>query len=212
MSFFTTTQKITLPFLSLTISAILYTPHASAADEEFKPWQVRAGISLISPTSDSGSIANDAINVTIDNRVGPTVNLAYFFTPNWSVDVLGGLPFKHQINFNGSRAGETKHLPPIVSLQYHFNPEGKLSPFIGVGVNYTKFLSEKADNGAKVELSDSWGPAVQFGLDYALNKEWSIGGDIRYAKINTDVRINGQKLGDVDVDPTIYSLNVGYRF
>ncbi len=211
MHFLTQGHKLALPLLGL-VSALFSMQHALAAETEFKHWQVRAGASLIVPTSDSGTIANDSIDVKIGNRVGPTVNLAYFFTPNWSVDVLGGLPFKHQIKFNDAHAGEAKQLPPILSLQYHFNPEGQISPFIGVGVNYTKFLEEKADNGAKVALSDSWGPALQVGLDVALNEQWTVGGDIRYAKINTDVRINGQKLGNVDVDPVVYSLNVGYRF
>jgi outer membrane protein len=54
--------------------------------------------------------------------------------------------------------------------------------------------------------------AFQAGLDVALDANWSLGGDVRYAKIDSDVKINGVKVGSVDVDPTVYSLNLGYRF
>lgn len=174
------------------------------------PWQARIGVSKIVPTSDSGSILPGEVD--IDSDTGPTFNLAYFLTPNLAIDVLGGLPFEHDIKLNGSKIGSTKQLPPIVSLQYHFAPEARLRPFVGVGVNYTYFYDEKLDNGADLELSDSWGAAFQVGLDFALDDNWTVGGDVRYAKIDTDVKVDGVKVGSVDVDPTVYSLNLGYRF
>lgn len=174
------------------------------------PWLVRGGISNIVPTSNSGDIRPGTID--IDSDAGLTFNVAYFFTPNWAVDVLGGLPFKHDIKLNSSKVGSTKQLPPIVTLQYHFAPDAQIRPFVGIGLNYTYFYDEKLDNGAKLELSDSWGVAFQAGLDVALDANWSVGGDVRYAKIDSDVKINGVKVGSVDVDPTVYSLNLGYRF
>lgn len=174
------------------------------------PWKARIGVSKIVPTSDSGSILPGEVD--IDSDTGPTFNLAYFLTPNLAIDVLGGLPFEHDIRLGGSKIGSTKQLPPIVSLQYHFAPEARLRPFIGIGVNYTYFYDEKLDNGADLELSDSWGAAFQVGLDFALDDNWTVGGDVRYAKIDTDVKVGGVKVGSVDVDPTVYSLNLGYRF
>lgn len=174
------------------------------------PWQVRVGISDIVPTSDPGNISPGKIN--IGSSVGPTFNIDYYITPHWAVDVLGGFPFKHDLKLNGQEVGNTRHLPPIVSLQYHFLPGAKVQPFVGVGINYTHFLDEHLDSGAKLELSDSWGPAFQAGVDVAIDEHWSVGTDVRYAKINSDVKIAGTKVGNVDVDPTIYSLNLGYRF
>jgi outer membrane protein len=180
---------------------------ALAADS---PWQVRLGVSNIVPTSDSGSIQPGTVD--IDSDAGPTFNLAYFLRPNLAIDVLGGLPFKHDIKLNGSKVGSTKQLPPIVSLQWHFAPDARVRPFVGVGLNYTYFYDEHLDNGAKLELSDSWGAAFQAGLDIAIDDHWSLGGDVRYAKIDSTVKIDGQKVGSVDVDPTVYSLNLAYRF
>ncbi|SNR83769.1 outer membrane protein [Methylobacillus rhizosphaerae] len=200
---------------SFTLAGLLVLPITAVADtgnEVLSPWQVRAGVSLIVPKSENGAIFDHTANVTIDHRAGPSFNIGYFITPNWAIDLLGGLAFKHQIHVNGSHAGETKHLPPILSLQYHFRPEARLRPFVGLGLNYTAFVDEKLDDGSKLKLRDSWGPALQAGLDYALDNHWTIGADVRYARINTKVRINGADAGDVDVNPTVYSINVGYRF
>lgn len=201
-------SRFTLPLIlaSLTMS------QAYADQADLSPWQVRAGVSLIAPKSNNGAIIDHTADVTIDNRAGPTVNIAYFIAPNWAIDLFGGLAFKHQINVNGNRAGETKHLPPILSLQYHFRPEATLRPYVGVGLNYTAFTDEKLDNGARLKLRDSWGPALQVGLDYAFDQHWTIGADVRYARINTKTSINGTAVGDVDINPTVYTLNVGYRF
>jgi len=184
----------------------------AAAETVNSPWQVRAGFSLIAPQSDNGSIIQKTADITVDNQTGPTFNIAYFLNQHWAIDVLGGLAFKHQINVNGDRAGSTKHLPPILSLQYHFRPEATIRPFVGVGINYTRFLDEKLDSGAKLSLGSSWGPAVQAGVDIALDDHWSVGGDIRYARIDTRVEINGDHVGKVEINPAVYSINVGYRF
>ncbi|WXL24825.1 OmpW family outer membrane protein [Ectopseudomonas mendocina] len=174
------------------------------------PWLVRAGISKVVPTSDSGSIQQGEID--IGNDTGPTFNIAYFLTPNLAIDVLGGLPLKHDIKLNGSKVGDTKQLPPIVTLQWHFLPDAQIRPFVGIGLNYTYFYDEKLDSGAKLELSDSWGLAYQVGLDVAIDDNWSVGGDVRYANIDSSVKIAGEKVGSVDVDPFVYSLNLAYRF
>ena len=33
-------------------------------------------------------------------------------------------------------------LPPTVTLQYHFTPEQKFSPYVGAGLNYSFFYGE----------------------------------------------------------------------
>lgn len=199
-------------FFLVTLLSSLLPPSVMAGSAAPSPWQLRGGISLIVPKSDNGAILDHTADVTVGNRAGPTFNIAYFISPHWAIDLLGGLAFKHQIDVNGARAGEAKQLPPILSLQYHFWPEATFRPYIGVGLNYTAFVDEKLDDGAKLKLGDSWGPALQAGLDYALDQHWTIGLDIRYARINTKARISGTDVGDVDINPAVYTFNVGYRF
>ncbi|MDE4040171.1 MULTISPECIES: OmpW/AlkL family protein [Acinetobacter calcoaceticus/baumannii complex] len=184
--------------------------HQAYADEN--RWLVRGAVTNVNPTSSPGSIFNNTAKVNIDDTFGVTGTISYFFTPNIAADLLVGLPPEHDIIVAGNKAATTKHLPPILSLQYHFSPNSKISPYVGAGVNYTYFLDEKLKDGGKLKLSSSVGLAAQVGVDIRVNPQWTVGADIRYADIDTDVKINNVNVGNVDVNPTIYSLNVGYRF
>ncbi|NEK92069.1 MAG: OmpW family protein, partial [Xanthomonas euvesicatoria] len=97
----------------------------------------------------------------------------YFIADNLGIEVLAALPFEHDIALRGlGRVGSTKHLPPVISLQYHFNSQGRLSPFVGAGINYTRFFSTDTRGalaGSELELDDSWGLALHAGVDYKLS-------------------------------------------
>lgn len=198
--------------LVLTAGAAFLLNSAPAQAKADGPWLVRAGVSNIEPASGNGRLINDTTAVDVDSQIGPSINVAYFFTPNWAVDVLGALPFEHDIALNGQQAGSTKHLPPTVTMQYHLRPGQRVQPFVGAGLNYTFFMEESLDNGARLDLEDSFGLAAQLGVDFVLNPNWRLGLDMRYIDIDTDASVNGQGVGEVNIDPTVYSLNLGYRF
>lgn len=174
-------------------------------------WQVRAGVSDIEPKSGASSTAAGDINV--DNQFGPSVNLTYFFTPQIAIDVLGALPFKHDINIDGNKAASTKHLPPVVSLQYHFLTDSPLQPYLGVGLNYTWFFDEHLNgSSANLQIKNSFGVAAQAGLDWKFDEHWLAGVDLRWVDIDADTSVNGTPIGTVHVDPLVYSATLGYRF
>lgn len=190
--------------LAISACSLAFLPAAQAASDS--PWLVRAGISQVEPKSNNGSLGG---GVAVDRQIGPSLNVAYFFSPNIAVDVLGALPFEHDISIGGVYAGSTKHVPPTVSLQYHFLPDAAVQPFVGVGANYTFFTDEKLGG---VKLKDSFGAAAQIGIDIPLNKQWLVGLDARYIDIDTTAKLGGVDIGDVHIDPMVYSLNMGYRF
>lgn len=202
-------DKLSFGLFAILLSTVALSSNAHSADYK---WKIRGAISNIDPTSSPGSIFNQTAPVTIDDAWGVTGTISYFYTPNIAFDVLVGLPPEHKINVAGNEVAKTKHLPPIFSVQYHFLPNEKLQPYVGLGLNYTYFFNDRLYSGDKFDLSDSFGWAGQIGVDYQLNPQWSVGADIRYADIKTDVKVNGEKVGSVDVDPTVYSLNIGYRF
>lgn len=103
--------------------------------------------------------------------------------------------------------GSTKHLPPTLSLQYHFNSDGTVSPFLGAGVNYTKFFSERTQGalaGGDLNLKASWGAAVHAGLDFRISDNSQIRVDARWMDIDTEVSLDGAKLGTAQIDPLVY--------
>lgn len=195
--------------LLFALSAVSLAPQTQAAADDGR-WLVRGGISQIAPKSDNGQLSVGSI--AVDNEIGPSLNVAYYFTPHWAVDVLGALPFKHDFSINGADAGSTKHLPPTVTLQYHFLPQGRIQPYVGIGLNYTLFMDEQLNSGNDLELDPSFGLAAQVGVDVPLNSRWRVGLDARHIDIDSKASVDGQDIGTVQIDPMVYSINLGYRF
>jgi outer membrane protein len=178
-------------------------------------WTISAGVHQVAPKSDNGTLAG-GLKVDVDNDIKPTITGEYFIADNLGIEVLAALPFKHDINIDGlGRVGSTKHLPPVVSLQYHFNSAGKVSPFVGAGINYTTFFSEEttgALDGAKLKLEDSWGLAAHAGLDFKVAENGSLRVDVRWIDIDSKVKLNGEKIGTVNIDPLVYGVAYVFTF
>jgi len=178
----------------------------------FEPgdWLLRIGASNVDPKSNNSEI------VSVDSATSLTLNFSYMMTDVWAVEVLAAYPFKHDITLlDGTTVGSTKHLPPTVSLQYHFAPTAKFQPYIGLGINYTNFFSENTTGplaGTNLKLGDSWGLAAQVGFDVMLNDSWFLNLDGRYIDIDTKARLDGASLGKVKIDPWVYGAHVGFRF
>jgi outer membrane protein len=105
-------------------------------------------------------------------------------------------------------------LPPTVTLQYHFSPNANFRPYAGVGINYTIFYNKTGDTLSTLDLDDSFGFAAQVGADWMLTNRASINFDVKYVNIETEVSNNttGAKLFDLDINPWVIGLGVGYRF
>ena len=178
-------------------------------------WTISAGVHQVAPKSDNGTLAG-GLEVDVDSDIKPTITGEYFIADNLGIEVLAALPFKHDININGlGRVGSTKHLPPVVTLQYHFNSQGKVSPFVGAGVNYTTFFSEETTGalaGADLKLEDSWGLAAHAGLDFKVAENGSLRVDVRWIDIDSKVKLNGEKIGTVNIDPLVYGVAYVFKF
>jgi outer membrane protein len=173
-------------------------------------WIWRVGVHNVRPKSDNHDVVN------VDTGASLTFNGTYIFAPHWGVELLAAMPFAHDINLNGGgKVAETKHLPPTLSLQYHFNPNGGWRPYVGAGVNYTLFFNEKtvgALAGNDLKLDPSWGLAAQLGLDVELGSDWFANVDARWFDIDTDASLNGTRIGTVEIDPYAFGLAIGRRF
>ena len=184
-------------------------------------WTVGVGAHNVEPKSGNGTlVATPLGDLTMDvgTNVRPTITAEYFVKDNLGIEVLAALPFQHDIAVTGvGKVGSTKHLPPTFSLQYHFG-QGKVKPFVGLGVNYTRFFSTKTEGpiaGADLELSDSWGLAGHVGLDVQISEKSAIRIDYRKIDIDTKAKLNGANLGTrnrVNIDPSVYGVAYVFAF
>ena len=200
---------------SIVVLALMAGGIPFAHAEQAGDWQVKFGLHVVDPKSNNGSLADGSLGTDVGSGLSPTITAEYRLTPTFGIELLAALPFSHDVKLNGTKALTARQLPPTLSAQWHFPTGSQLDPFVGVGINYTRFFSvdEKGPlEGTQVNLGDSWGPALHAGVDYAFNERWSLTADVRWISISTDVKVDGVKVGTVDIDPLVYGLAVGYRF
>ncbi len=192
-------------------SLTLMTGHAMAQES---PWLVRVRAVHIDTADKSDPVggvgASDRIHVS--NKTIPEFDVSYFFTRNIATELILTYPQKHDVSLDGANIGTLKHLPPTLTLQYHFAPDATFRPYVGAGVNYTTFSKVKLLNGAGSLEHDSVGMALQAGADVAIDKNWSINVDLKKVQIRSDVMIGGARASRVKVDPVLLGVGIGYRF
>jgi outer membrane protein len=188
------------------------TSGAAMAQQQDGKWMVR--LRAVHIDSSNGGSTNPDLGLSVSNKTIPELDISYFFTPNFAAELILTYPQKHDVRSStlGGKIGTVKELPPTLLAQYHFTNLGAFKPYVGAGVNYTRFSSQNIAGGAARVKSNSWGPALQVGFDYALDKNWSINFDVKKVYMKTDVSLGGSKVGDLKIDPVLVGVGVGYRF
>ena len=220
-------SKIIVSFLCFSIlSSSLY----AADGSDFDRWIVRLRAIHISPDDSSGDVSVNGTAVAgsgvgVDEDTVPELDITYMITRNIGLELILGTS-NHSVTARGTLGAlgeviDTDVLPPTLTLQYHFNPEGKIRPYAGVGVNYTVFYDEKVRGpldipGSDIRLDSSLGLAAQLGVDFMLEDNWFVNADVKYIKLDTTATFHDTAAGrvevDVDIDPIVVGLGFGKRF
>ncbi len=206
---------------------------------------LRVGAVTVAPDTESGTVSGipNGVNnarVDVENNSQLSLTATYMLTDNLGLELLAATPFSHDIvgkgDLQGVAVGETRHLPPTLSLQYHFGgKEGIFNPYVGIGLNYTMFFSEEVDGqllntlntlptiaglggtrAVDMELDGSLGLAGQAGVDIKVADNWYVNAAVWYIDIGTTAELKTD-LGtthevDVDIDPWVFNLAVAYKF
>lgn len=167
-------------------------------------------IKLIATGADTG------LKADVSDAVVPSVGLTYFLTDNWAIEAIATTTH-HTIKATGPgtdlKVKETWVLPPVVSLQYHFMPKSKFSPYLGAGVNYMLFYSGSDKNGFHLKVKNGFGTALQAGADIATSGPWSVNLDIKKVFFSTKATDTTAGLkSKVNLDPWVVSAGFGYKF
>ena len=198
--------------LSALASLLVICPAIAAqAAPQAGDWMLRARALGVIPQEDSTLSIGGSVKV--DNSVVPELDLTYFFTPNIAAELIAAIT-PHDVRTNGGvDAGGAWLLPPTLTLQYHFTQLSDLKPYIGAGVNYTHFFSEDAGVLNSVSYDDSFGAALQAGLDIPLKDNWYFNVDVKKVFISTTAKFSPSGIrADVDIDPWLVGVGIGYRF
>ncbi|RKT30431.1 outer membrane protein [Roseovarius halotolerans] len=198
---------------ALTLATALAGAAAPALAQEKGSMTLGIGVAGVLPDGSSNTAAG---SISVGDNVRPTLTFEYFLADNIGVEVLAAWPFEHDIKLAGvGTVGKTKHLPPTISVQYHFTNKSSLTPFVGIGINYTTFWDDKGTGvlaGVPIGLDDSWGLALHAGVDYALSEKSALRADVRWINIETDATVGGAPIGKVKIDPWVVGMSYVMKF
>ncbi len=164
---------------------------------------------------DEGGTTSAGGSANVDNDYIPELDFTYFFTKNIAAELILATT-RHRVKVDGlADLGSVRLLPPVLTLQYHFMPDSKISPYIGAGVNFTiTFDEDKSSEITAVNYSNEFGYAFQIGVDYKINDRYSLNFDIKKVFVETDITVNGGAITapGIDLDPWVFGFGVGYTF
>lgn len=182
----------------------------TAQAQESAQWILRAGVHPIQPKPRSHE------QLQVDDGAALAIAATYMATERWGMEIFAALPVTHDVTLRDTgEVAEVRQLPATMSLQYHFfDPNGRIRCYVGAGLNYTTFLDESttgAFTGTDLQLDSSLGPAAQAGLDFDLGRAWFVSIEARWFDIDTPARLNGARLGTLEIDPYAVGMSIGRR-
>lgn len=185
---------------------------------EKKDWLFRVrGIQVMA--DESANINAIGGDVDIDSDTSFELDITYFLTKSWALELMAGTT-RHTVTAIDTAAGDldagsVRLLPPTLTLQYHFPLcNDTIHPYVGTGVNYTVFYDEDAPGGVinDMDYDNAFGFVMQAGVDFDLCENWVLNFDVKKILLKSDVTVNGAIDADVEIDPWIFGVGIGYRF
>lgn len=187
------------------IAALSIVPAAKAAETD---WVFRTRAIAVIPESGRSGPAD----LEVKSDLAFDIDLTRFLTRNLALE-LTALVSSHEVDSALGSLGSVRVLPPTLTLQYHFLPEGKIRPYVGGGFSYVIFYDETGLlDQLDVKLDDGFHWALQAGADVMLNETFSLNLDLKYVDLDTDVDSNLGDLGNLEINPWIVGVGLGYRF
>ena len=202
------------------LSAMLATSGAAQAQES----TVKLGAIRYDTNSKTNGVTGIGIPPGADATTGDATTLLltyeYALSPHFGVELVLGVPPKIKATATGSVAflGEVltaRNVAPTILFNYHFfAPGSTIRPYVGVGINYTRFTDVKTPYGWDVNLSDSTGLAAQIGVDWQINKQWGLFASYGAAQVKSNLTATGAVVlqSTIDFRPVTYSIGASFRF
>jgi len=184
------------------------------APQKNKDYKWKGRLRFTGAIAPSSSYDLSGTDVKISASYVPELDFTYFFTKNLAAELILGTT-KHTVKTDNhgtvAKLGSVWLLPPTLNLQYHLPLHG-ITPYAGVGVNYSIFYGAK-DDAAKLAYKNNIGFSTQLGADIDISDKWFINIDVKKIFLKTDVTVNtATKLSGVKVDPFIVGIGIGTKF
>jgi outer membrane protein len=206
--------------LALSFAAAAPAAHAETPSR----WFVHAGPAVVMPAESAemsaGGMPVPGANVSIDPRWTVEGEVGRYITNNIAIALAAGYPPTFQVNAAGTiaalgEAGKMTGGPAGLMVQYHFNREGRIQPYVGAGLSFLIVFSTKDGAMNHLRAGSAVGEAVQVGADFMVNDHWGAFVDLKKAWVGTVAK---GELGPmpirakVKVNPLVPNFGVTYHF
>jgi outer membrane protein len=181
---------------------------------------VRARAIGVIPEDNSSSTSIGG-HVETSASAAPEVDFSYFFTDNIAAELILATT-RHSLEAHGTAignvdAGKTWVLPPTLTLQYHFMPHERFSPYVGAGLAVMFFYSTQGAGPTvqSLSLDNNVGAAIQAGFDYNFTGHWFANFDVKQIFLDTTAHLStalGPVTATTRLDPLVVGAGIGYRF
>lgn len=209
--------------LALCAGAALASSAAMAAQGDIL---ARFRVINVNPDVKTTGLLASPLSAGVQDDTIPELDFTYMITNNVGAELILGTS-RHSVTANrtalgggNGSIGKVSVLPPTLTLQYHFNPEGAIRPYVGAGLNYTRFYRAgglSTEVGGVSIKKNSFGPALQVGMDVPVAKNVFLNVDLKKIWIDTKATgnsgaINGVSLGKLEINPLVFGVGVGMKF
>lgn len=213
-------RKLTLS----TALALAVAPAAFAQDTDTTSGDTASGkrVSIVGGYAMSEPTRNPEIaggRANLDGEGTPTLGVTYHINDNigieaWSADKIG-----HRINAaDGRKIGDLEAQPYSLSGQYRFgDADNIVRPFVGLGYHETNYSDEAAQAGGPIDgqrlgIDTTKGAVATVGMDVNISPTWFARADARYFQGDSDIKLDGAKAGDAELNPVVVGVGIGARF
>ncbi len=197
--------------LGVVLAAMMVVSVASVcAAEDFQRYSVGVQMMFLNPDVDENLLSA----VSAGDEMTGGLTLEYFFTPNFSTELVAAVS-NVDLKVAGATYGSAWLLPPSLYVKYHPMPQWKISPYVGVGVDWVYAWDEELDGlGVDLDIEDSFGWAAKIGADIKVTKNLFLNVDVMYLNNETEMNIDALNVSGADLDLKVWSYNIGmkYRF
>jgi outer membrane protein len=238
-----TVIKSTAAALALGLGLTALGAGAAHADNDVgagdHPNTVAAGLYFVAFHVHADDITGPYVPPGLDVR-NPSVKTAYFaymrrLSPHFDAELALGVPpltrtvakgpvSVGSVPYNGQTIATARWLAPSLLIKYYlFSPDAMFRPYVGVGVNYTKFESrqvtaagqEVSGGPTSLSLPASFGPVGTVGLAYHPLPQVVVILSGSASIVNSRLTTNTAgvlRTSNVEFNPRAVVLAVGYSF
>ena len=214
--------KLSMVFIALLAATPLAAQSRSVDLYGFVNW--------VDPSGDSVFDADglDDARVEFDSAQGFGVAVNVFFSNRVSAEFAASV-VEPEVAFRSDNpafplltGGELEMIPITATLQYHFNPDGRFDPYVGLGAAYVLFdqVDELDDVGGvdvdAIDFDDDVGLVVNAGLTFDITPTFALYVDGKYVPVSSSATATfatgpGTST-DIDINPLILSAGLGIQF